>query len=382
VKEIYAEVNIPIVADAAFAKKLDLSLAERYSDYNTFGGESTGKIGVRWQINDEFLLRGTYAEGFRAPFIGELFGSAQFGATLTDPCSGNVTANCAALGVPPGYTQIDTQITTTTGGNPNLDPESSESYTVGAVYSPGWATNTDWSQRFDIEATYYHDDIDDAIKAPDAQDRLNLCVASGNPNSVFCQGISRNASGNINRFNNLLANLGEIKTSGVDIKLNYAAPAWDWGQFTAALQSTHVITYEAIGTTGERESRRPGVEENDGSIPEWQTSLTLGWRLGDWDATFSSRYISGVTEICVDTDLGPCSNPTTGFNHLGSTTYSDLQVGWNQPFGATGLRVDVGVNNLFDRDPPKCGSCTLNGYDASTYEVPGRFYYLEATYKF
>src|SRR5687767_6114076 len=85
VTEYYTEFAVPIYA--AGTSKLDLSLAARYSDYSTFGGETTGKLGLRWQFSDQFLLRGTFAEGFRAPSIGELFGSAsRFDATITDPC--------------------------------------------------------------------------------------------------------------------------------------------------------------------------------------------------------------------------------------------------------------------------------------------------------
>src|SRR3546814_6447240 len=89
VNELYVEFNVPLMRDGWLGKSLDLSLAERYSDYSTFGGESTGKIGLRWPVADELLLRGSFAEGFRAPSIGELYGTlSRFAATLFDPCTG------------------------------------------------------------------------------------------------------------------------------------------------------------------------------------------------------------------------------------------------------------------------------------------------------
>jgi iron complex outermembrane receptor protein len=102
-----------------------------------------------------------------------------------------------------------------------------------------------------------------------------------------------------------------------------------------------------------------------------------------WD----TRYIDSVDETCIDPGVtGLCSDPTArggaGENELDDTWYNDAQVAWTTPFGVEGLRFAFGVNNIFDEDPPKCGSCTLNGYDASTYEVPGRFYYVEVGYKF
>lgn len=87
VNEVFAESSVPLLSDSPWAEALDLSLAGRYSDYSTFGGEFTPKYGLRWQLVDEFLIRATFAEGFRAPSIGELYGSAsRFDATLSDPC--------------------------------------------------------------------------------------------------------------------------------------------------------------------------------------------------------------------------------------------------------------------------------------------------------
>src|SRR3546814_17229592 len=90
--------------DGWLGKSLDLSLAERYSDYSTFGGESTGKIGLRWQVADELLLRASFAECFRAPSIGELYGTlSRFDPTLFDPSRGAGTPlpPCLAARVPP-----------------------------------------------------------------------------------------------------------------------------------------------------------------------------------------------------------------------------------------------------------------------------------------
>jgi iron complex outermembrane receptor protein len=389
VDEFYGEFNVPLLADVTLAKKLELNLAVRYSDYSNFGSETTTKAGFRWQPTDDLVVRGNYAEGFRAPFIGELFGSAQFGASLTDPCgpingplpTGQLLANCRALGVPDGFRAVDTQITTTTGGNADLKPESSKSYTGGVVYSPNWLTDLSWSQKMDFSVTYYHIKVEDAIQAPDAQDKLNACVASGDPNSNFCQGITRNASGNINRYNNLLSNIGQIITAGWDFKADWTGPNTDWGRFNAALQSTRVNEYAATDVFGNRFSRTVGVEENDGSIPEWQTNILFNWTYGDWNASWTARYISAVKEVCYDASIPDiCSDPEANINKLDSIWYNDIQVGWAEPFGAKGLKVDFGVNNLFDKDPPGCISCGLNNYDPNAYDAPGRFFYLRLSY--
>jgi iron complex outermembrane receptor protein len=68
-------------------------------------------------------------------------------------------------------------------------------------------------------------------------------------------------------------------------------------------------------------------------------------------------------------------------HHLGAVTYNDIRASWKVPV-STPFSVSAGVNNLFAKDPPICLSCSLNGYDASNYDLPGRFYYIEASFKF
>ncbi|MDN5782205.1 MAG: TonB-dependent receptor, partial [Luteimonas sp.] len=213
VNEVYVEFNVPLMRDGWFGKSLDLSVAERYSDYSTFGGESTGKIGLRWQVADELLLRGSFAQGFRAPSIGELYGTlARFDATLTDPCNNaaSTTPACVTEGVPAGYEQSNPQISVVTSGNANLQPETSRSLMLGGVWSPSFASGTSWSDRLDIGVTFYRHTIDNAIQARDAQTILERCIFTRDPES--CGFYDRNpVSGQIVRFDDILDNLGTIK---------------------------------------------------------------------------------------------------------------------------------------------------------------------------
>jgi iron complex outermembrane receptor protein len=393
VSEYYAEFNVPIYA--AGDSRLDLSLAGRYSDYSTFGGETTGKAGLRWQFSDQFLLRGTYAEGFRAPSIGELYGAAsRFDATITDPCLISVTgaaptapaANCAALGVPVGARQLDPQIGIQTGGNVALDPEESDSYSFGFVWSPGFASEAAWSERLDIELTYYNHEIDGAIQAIDAQTQLDLCAET--LDDRFCNGIVRLPSGAIDSFNNFLVNFGSVETDGFDFDVFWTLPQTDLGTFRVTWQNTWVNDYEAVDGTGAVQPRTVGIEVNDSGIPEWTSNLGLDWIYGDFSAGWSVRYSSDLTELCGDAETFPvCSDPSTNpdidsTNRLGSTTYHDLQLGWKAPW-FKGTQFTLGINNVFSKEPPICLSCSLNGYDPSVYDLPaGRFMYAKAEVKF
>lgn len=385
VTEYFLELNAPIYE--AGSSRLDLSVAGRFSDYSTFGGETTGKLGLRWQLGETFLIRGTFAEGFRAPSIGELFGSAsRFDAELSDPCLISVTgapptANCSAFGVPAGAQQANTQISITTGGNPNLDPERVDSTSAGFVWSPAFASDTGWSERLDIEFSWYRHELEGAIQAIDAQTQLNLCVAAG-PSSPFCDGISRASTGGINAFNNRLVNLGFIETDGYDVDVFWTLPQTDLGQFRVSWQNTFVDDYTAVGANGVVQPRQVGRELNDSAIPEWTSNLALDWTYGDFSLRWTTRFIDSLTESCGDAaDFEVCRNPAPFSNPLGSTTYHDLQFGWQAPW-LEGTQLTLGVNNVFEKQAPLCLSCSLNGYDASTYDLPERFIYGKVEVRF
>jgi iron complex outermembrane recepter protein len=386
VNEVYTELNVPLLANSGFAKALDLSLAGRYSDYSTFGGNFTGKLGLRWQIVDELLLRATFAEGFRAPAIGELFGSAsRFDAQLSDPCLISITgapptgnaANCATLGVPPGARQINSQISVATGGNAQLEPETADSFTMGMVWTPTFLENTALAERVDLEVTFYRHTIEGAIQAIDAQTQLNLCVATLDP--IYCGGITRAGTGAISQFNNFLTNIGVIKTDGWDVDLFWRLPETAVGNFNITWRNTWVGNYEAFGANGARQPRTVGREVNDSAIPDWTSTVVFDWQKGPWAAGWTVRHISELTEACPSALL-PCSNPPRS-NTLPATTYHDAQVTWRGDL-LRGLELTAGVNNLFGKDPPICLTCSLNGYDASTYDLMGQFFYMRANLRF
>jgi len=380
VDEFYTEAKIPLLADMPAIQQLNLTVAARWFDYSTFGSDSTNKFGIEYRPSDELLFRASVAEGFRAPGIGELFGSeSRFDAQLNDPCSGNVTANCQALGVPLGYTQINPQISITTGGNPDLVPEQSDSTMYGLVYSPVWATGLDWSDRIDFELTFYDHEVTDSIQAINAQFQLDQCVASGDPASPFCNGISRTSTGQINSFANQLTNIGGVETSGMDFNIRYGSPEFSWGRITIDWFNSFVNSYDEILVTGDVIALE-GLERNDRAIPEFQSNILANWYLNNWTFGWTMRYIDAITEDCSDF-LGEslCSNEAAAVNELGATMYNDLLVSYQ--FGGQDLSISFGINNALDEDPPICLTCSLNGYDASTYDVPGRFYYVRATWR-
>ncbi|HZO22435.1 MAG TPA: TonB-dependent receptor [Steroidobacteraceae bacterium] len=390
VNEAYGEVSAPLL------ETLGASAAIRYSDYSNFGSTTTYKGGLRWQPIQDFGLRGTYSTGFRAPNLGELFGLTQFGATLVDPCGptgtiivtpGNHSAlanACRAQGVPNNFQQANTQITTFTGGNADLRPEKSDSFTAGFVYNAGWAEGMMHTARLTLETTYYNHKIKGAIEAEDIQALLNSCLDAGGTDPLLCAPFTRGAGGQLRPPKNFLANLGHITTDGEDLKLNWLTEPLPIGHFSAAVQATRVNSYKAVDTLGLVAQRQVGIEVSNSAIPRYRMNAQLGYGIADVEFTWTVRYLSAVTEACSNAaEVGvPGCETTTDVHTLHAVTYNDAQLAWNNAFWLKDLTLEAGVNNLFGVNPPVCFTCTLNGYDAGTYDLPGAFWNVRAKYKF
>lgn len=404
VTEWYGEVEAPLVSGSRGADLIDISAAIRHFDYNTFDSGTTAKIGMRWRPTPRLLFRATWTEGFRAPNIGELFGGlTQLHAVISDPCASFVATNvgqtvidnCIAAGVPAdgSYTQLGAQISVLTGGNELLEPETSESTTLALAWRPGWALDADWIDDLRFELARYEHEVDDAITAFDAQAMLDSCYRERV--EVFCRLIQRNDRGGIAGFRNTLFNVGAIRTSGWDFGMTLGTPSgWrlQW-------QGTYVAEYTELlkdteGTVIETRSLE-GQTQADRGKPAWKSSLAVDWTRARWNASWTMRYIHGMTERCSDfldgtpdslTNLDLCSMPdhednTASRNHLPSTTYHDVQATYTSPRANADIVLALGANNVLDRDPPASQSASINGYDASVYDIPGgRFVYFRVAY--
>ncbi|CAA9486014.1 MAG: TonB-dependent receptor [uncultured Sphingomonadaceae bacterium] len=378
VDEVYAELNAPLLRDRPGFDLLELNAAVRYSDYSTSGSTTTFKGGVNWRPVPGLLLRGSFAEGFRAPSIGELFGTpSRFDQEVVDPCSAvngqisaAVRANCIAAGVPAdgSYQQLNSQISVITGGNRALLPETSESYVVGAVVSPRSL------RRFSLEANYFDIKVDGAVQAIQAETLLGRCYTAND--SASCAAIARTGSGQISQIQGLLQNIASIETRGVDATLNYRTRPGRAGSFGLFWTNSFLLDYTVTvpATVGVTRIEREGTEQGspDQAFPKYKSTAILDWTSGDFGASVTGRYISGVRETQADD------------NRLDRRFYTDLQLRWTvAALGRDdGFGFAVGANNLFDTDPPPCISCGLNNFDPTTYDVPGRFVYARASLRF
>jgi iron complex outermembrane receptor protein len=383
VDEIYGEIRIPILKEQPFAYSLEANGAVRHSDYSISGASTTYTITGLYKPVQDLLLRGAYSTGFRAPSLGELFGGrSRFDLPTADPCSNvagtpwfnnvpGVRANCLANGVPlsGSYAEDPGQVPVITQGNEDLKPEKSKNLTFGIVYSPAWARSG--GSNFNVEVNYYDIKVTDAIAAVDPQVTLNNCALLGDPAS--CALVVRTSNGFINEIDGTLDNLDSIRTKGIDAVINYRSPATSAGRFGLTVNASHLIKFVLTASDGFVVINRKGTERGspDQAFPKWKGNATVDWNLGDFAASVTGRYIDDVTEVG-----GP-----TGTNKLNSRFYTDFQFIWTPSMLDQRFAFTVGVNNLFDKDPPGCFSCSGGNFDPTTYDVPGQFGYARISYK-
>ncbi|QPC98890.1 TonB-dependent receptor domain-containing protein [Qipengyuania soli] len=380
--EFYGELRVPLLKETPFFELLELDGAVRYADYST-GFSNTSFTGtLLWKPVPDILLRGSYAEGFRAPALGELFGAqSRADAPIDDPCTNvagspwqtdtTVRQNCIANGVPSdgSYNEPNGgQLPTLTGGNSALNPETSETWLVGAVYSPDWARGGAL-QDLSLEVNYYDITVDGAIAAINPQVTLARCASLGD--ALACDNVTRTASGRIASIQGLLQNIGKIETSGYDATFNARTSEGGAGSFGLSVNANLLTKYkETLPTAGGSATvdyRGTTRGFPDQSYPKFKATSVLSWSLGGFDAAFTGRYISKVTEA--------------DGKEMNSRFYTDMQLAFTPSFMNDSFRFTVGILNLFDKDPPACFSCTGPNYDPTTYDIPGRFGYVQLNYK-
>ena len=378
VKEAYAELNVPLLRDLPLVDLLELSGAVRVSDYSTSGSTTTFKGGVNWKPLEDLRLRATYAEGFRAPSIGELFGTqSRFDEVLDDPCSSHssnlaprrfqndaeVRDACIAAGVPAdgSYQQANAQISVSTGGNEDLEPETSESYVVGGVYSPSWLPGVS------LEANYYDIEVRGAVQAiPRATTVLN-CLLTSDP--ATCALVTR-VNGQLIEVQGFLQNIAAIRTDGIDVNLAFGGLETGFGRFGFTWNNTFLLNYDVVvpGPTGSELLSREGTQVGAPAqaFPKYKSVAVLDM---DWTGvglTVIGRYVSELRE--------------TGENVLDSVFYTDAQLrftaGEDEVAGFA-----LGVNNLFDVRTPGCVTCESNNFSQSAHDIPGRYFYVRASFR-
>jgi iron complex outermembrane recepter protein len=368
-KEAYLEVSVPILKDKQFFESLRVDGAVRYSDYNLFGGDWNYKFAAEWQMFDSLRLRGTYGTGFRVPNVPELYGGVSEGnLTTTDPCSrypssGNATliANCQASGVRPTYVQLGTTVLTTVGGNENLEPESSTSWTVGTVFQP-----TNWVPGLTLTADWFDIDIKDAIRAIPGSTKLAVCYNTPNLAHPFCDDFTRSSLTNeITFLSAQPINTGREQMSGLDLGLVYNHKIGDVG-LRFDLNVSYLNEYVISPFEGGEEIEFDGhIGGGNGGYPKWRGYGVVTADLGTTELTWSTQWIGKATDFnAAPEDIG---------YRTPNVFYHNAQVAFDI---TPKSRFQIGVDNIFDKKAPYIQSFTDANTDTMTYDLLRRRYYV------
>ncbi len=407
VGELYGELLVPILKDVPFAKALNVTFGSRYSNYSNFGNTVNNKLAVEWRPITDLLLRGTVAEVFRAPTVGDLFtGPSGNAPQATDPCVGYVNdpGHASACGAPSGATAIPAGGITSTGlgqttgvvsgsvyAGYKLQPESGRSYDWGLVYDPSWLTG------LSLNLDYWRLQLGNTITTVGAQTVLNACYNDNG--SAFCPLIHRGTDGQINYIAQPTVNLGRLDAKGWDFGAHYKLPSTAWGAFTFGLDATYLAQWDNDQDT--TSNLDPVIHvaghynKDYGNYARLRGRGTINWSMGDWSVGWRTRYVGNVDVGNADTRQGSSADAACGSDAFGNPNQfcgvelkyggyaiHSLNVAYHLP--SINSTFEVGVDNLADKLPAKFyQNNVLNANsDVNTYDTIGRYYFARYTVKF
>jgi iron complex outermembrane recepter protein len=405
VREVYLELRVPLLSNVPFAKDLSVDLGGRHSSYSLFGGVNTWKADLNWQATPAVMFRGGFERAIRAPSLQELYNpTVQAQSSISgDPCeynssyrtganAANVAALCGAQGVPaavlPSFTYGVLSAPGVISGNPTLQPEVANTYSIGLVLTPQF----DGALMHDLGASvdYYHIKINGAIAGVTLNAVLQNCFNANGANpsysqdNFYCQQITRDpTTGDILLGKQSSLNIGQYATDGVDIEGHWGVQLHDLGlpehagqikvqTYVSYLHSLSVSGVPAVpsldyaGTIGDTATAvaANGTSISDLSHPKWKANTMVGYAVGPVGAALHWRYISGMADLM--------DGPASGDPGVPAYNYFDLDTHY-QP--TSHIQITAGLTNLFDKGPPRVAGAPLLT-DAATYDVVGRTYYV------
>lgn len=406
VKEAYAELLIPILADTPLFRSLNVDLGYRRSDYRISGGIDTYKADLDWKPVEQIMFRGGYARATRAPSVGDLFSALTTDSVSLgtlglipggDPCdvrsgyraatyagAAQVRTLCLAQGVPTNvidtFNNTATRSRTVTQGNLALRPETADTYSIGAVLAARGLGPL--FGRFTLSVDYYNIKVRNAIGNISGPIAVQRCFNTDGSNptysqqNTFCQLISREAgTGLIGQIANPRLNLGGYRTSGIDIAANWPIPLSSFGlgsgTLTLSADVNRLESFKIQTLPGGVFLDYAGTIQNtqidlfSSARPRWKSTSAVRLAAGGAEIGLRWRYIASMN------NSGNVGVATPTLPRTASISYFDLDVGLpvNDRFELRG-----GVTNLGDRAPPISVLSPVGNYtvDLNTYDLIGR----------
>jgi outer membrane receptor protein involved in Fe transport len=332
VKEVFGEVNMPLLRDSAIARSFDLNLATRYTDYSTSGGVVTWKVGASWELTDSLRLRATRSRDIRAGNFAELFAPE--------------TVSRQNVRDPRRSTTYTTQVLSL--GNPALDPEKADTITAGVIYQPGWASGL----RLSVD--YYRIKIRGLIGTISANEVLERCFIDNS--QQFCSLVTTAGNSPTGDISNVIVqfeNLDRLKAEGIDFEAAYRTPLDGvFGDGSGDLSVRLMGTYlKSLAITA---ARTASTEESAGEYvtPHWRATGLITHEIGRVGTTLDLRWLEGGA---IDNSfvVGTGALNTININDTKNTFYTNVNLTYDISPEVDGSReVFFRVSNLFGVAPP------------------------------
>lgn len=397
---VFGEIDIPLLADRPLVEFLDFNASARFTDVDSYGSDTTYKVGMNWALTDSFRARSTFGTSFRAPALFELFLANQssfISARDADPCinwanrlavgdiSQRTADNCAADGIPPDHIATVGPTILTGGGAGVLKAETSEAFTFGLVWQPAFS-------ELNISVDYFDILVEDEVDKIGGRRIVHACYDSPFfPNEPLCDQFDRSAAdaplpNAILTIRDSFINVAKQQIRGLDV-----AALWtqdmpgNWG--TLSVDTKWTFNFEDTNALfDETEEDLAG----EAGHPETVGNLYVTLDVNDWSFFYGMNYIG-------ETDNFASFGRTTVTNAEGeqvnidliaeATTYHSLSAAYNFE---NGLVARVGVANLLDEEPPRMTSLgTGNEVDVlgevafySQYDWLGRRFFANLTMGF
>ena len=383
VREVFGEVEVPLVRGFTGIDELTLNLSGRWSDYDSYGESTTHKIGLNWQITPAWRIRLSQGTSFRAPALYELFLANQtgfLGQTAIDPClnwedSSNprIQANCAAAGVPLDYTAAGSSsaLIITGGGLGVLEAETAEARTIGVIWTPAFID-------FSVAVDYFEIEVDDEVRTFGAANILFQCYnATDYPTNPFCSLFTRAGPADATRpnqiisVNNSYVNVAAQTNRGIDLTVRYGHE-FSFGDLTIDGQFTWQLEdrVQLLGASA--------IEDTNGETtePDFTGQVNIRFDRGDWTAFWGVDLIGKASDT--EEFGGDVFNSTRYSTVVGVPVpvyykqYTEFQTyhDFSLRYRMDDWTFQAGVQNVFDERPPaqsagqfRIGTAAINLYD-------------------
>jgi iron complex outermembrane recepter protein len=393
--DLFGEVAIPLVSDAPFMKSLSTTLGLRSTDNQIFGSDTTWKATFDWTMTDALRARGGFQRAIRSPNITELF-SPQLNNFPNyqgeDPCNfdssfrtganaAQVQALCAAQAAVAGganFVQPFGQAQAIAGGNPNLSPETADSWSAGLVVTPQF--DNPLLERLSFTVDYFQMDLDDVISAVGTITIIQRCFNADNANPGFdinnewCQLYDRDqADGRVINLQQLQRNQSSWEVRGADITANWGFGVGP-GDLDFSLLASWLDSFKTQVTNVDPKNEFAGTisQVTGGSAPEWRGTLQTAYSMANWQVIATTRYISSMSHAALVT------NPASTATGVDSTWYLDLSGRWDV---TENLTLRAGINNVANQQPRLYSPNVQANTDPSLYDVLGRRFFVGFNYR-